>query len=231
MSQKRFSRDGFHQLPNSESTLTMSNPNDATIDIPLANVKTNTGAAKGGMAAYGSGTFSEKNEKAGLFRRSAAGRRKKAKEQKTGKSGEYGEEDVLNQVGKLYNRILNFSVVTRYFLYVLPVALIIAIPIVIGATVAKTVHWGGVRILWIWTWVEMVWLSLWISKLFAKLLPSVFQFLCGVVSSGTRKYALVLESLEIPLSLSGWALAALATFFPVCILCDLCGQWLMTCSL
>lgn len=60
MSQKRFSRDGFRQLPESESTLTMSNPNDATIDIPLTNVKTNTGARKGDMAAYGSGTYSEK---------------------------------------------------------------------------------------------------------------------------------------------------------------------------
>ena len=220
MSQKRFSRDGFRQLPESESTLTMSNPNDATIDIPLTNVKTNTGARKGDMAAYGSGTYSEKNEKVGLFRRGAAGRRRRAKEQKN-KTGDDGEEDALNQMGKLYNKILNFSVVTRYFLYVLPVALIIAVPIIIGATVAKNARLGKVRILWIWTWVELVWLSLWISKLFAKLLPSLFQFLCGVVSSGTRKYALVLKSLEIPLSLSGWALAALATFFPVRAVCDL----------
>lgn len=220
MSQKRFSRDGFRQLPESESTLTMSNPNDATIDIPLTNVKTNTGARKGDMAAYGSGTYSEKNEKVGLFRRGAAGRRRRAKEQRN-KTGDDGEEDALNQMGKLYNKILHFSVVTRYFLYVLPVALIIAVPIIIGATVAKNARLGQVRILWIWTWVELVWLSLWISKLFAKLLPSVFQFLCGVVSSGTRKYALVLKSLEIPLSLSGWALAALATFFPVRAVCDL----------
>jgi hypothetical protein len=60
-----------------------------------------------------------------------------------------------------------------------------------------------------------VWLSLWVSKLAAKTLPFIFQFLCGIVSSGTRKYALVLKALEIPLSLAGWALASLATFIPV----------------
>ena len=213
MSQKRFSREGFHKLPNSESTLTMANPNDATIDIPLTNVTSKPGAGKGDMGTYGGGPYSEKNEKAGLFRRAAAGRRRKAKEQNRGHSRE--DEDALTEMGRLYNKILNFSVVTRYFLYVLPLALIIAVPIIIGATATKHRRIGDVRILWFFTWIEIVWLSLWVSKLAAKLLPHIFQFLCGVVSSGTRKYALVLKNLEIPLSLSGWALASLATFFPV----------------
>ena len=192
----------------------MANPNDATIDIPLTTVTSKTGASKGDMGTYGGGPYSEKNEKAGLFRRAAAGRRRKAKEQNRGHSGEE-EEDALTEMGRLYNKILNFSVVTRYFLYVLPLALIIAVPIIIGATAAHHRRIGKVRVLWLFTWIEIVWLSLWVSKLAAKLLPRVFQFLCGVVSSGTRKYALVLKNLEIPLSLSGWALASLATFFPV----------------
>ena len=43
----------------------------------------------------------------------------------------------------------------------------------------------------------------------------VFQVLAGVVSSGTRKYALVIRSLEIPLSLVGWSVTSLATFIPL----------------
>lgn len=121
----------------------------------------------------------------------------------------------MTQMGKIYNKILNFSIITRYFVYVLPLALLIAVPIVVGATAAEKSKLGGVRVVWIFTWVEIVWLSLWVSKVFAQFLPSVFQFLCGIVSSGTRKYALVLTSLEIPLSLAGWALASLATFIPV----------------
>jgi len=46
-------------------------------------------------------------------------------------------------------------------------------------------------------------------------LPKVFQILAGVVSSGTRKYALLIRSLELPLSLVGWSVTSLATFVPI----------------
>ncbi len=215
--QKRFSKEGFQQLPNS-STQNMINPNDATIDIPLTQVTTKTGARKMETSPSGYGSHSafsteQQNEKAGYFPQHVAGRRKVAKE--NGRRGAAGEEEVLTQMGKIYNKILNFSIITRYLVYVLPLALLFAVPIVVGATAAPKAEAGGVRIVWIFSWVEIVWLSLWASKLFAKFLPQIFQFLCGIVSSGTRKYALVIQSLETPLSLSGWALTSLATFMPV----------------
>ena len=219
MPDSKRSSKGFHQLTN-EGTPTMVNPNDATIDIPLEKVTTKTGVRR-------SDTFTsptsrgrqldvpeqQENEKAGFYQRHVAGRRKTA--EKTGHKGKDGEEDTLTHMGMIYNKILNFSIVTRYFLYVLPLAIIIAIPIMVGATAAQNARLGNVRIVWIFAWLECVWCSLWVSKLAAKLLPSVFQFLCGIVSSGTRKYAMVLQALEIYLSLSGWALASLATFVPV----------------
>ena len=218
MSQKRFSREGFQQLPNISSSNMTHNPNDATIDIPLTQVETSRsgGARKPQRSLSDPQTASQstmQNEKAGYFKRRAAGRRKAAKDRRHSDSD--SEEDTLTHMGEIYNKILNFSIVTRYFLYVLPLAILIAIPIIIGATVSKRASFGHVRIVWIFSWVEIVWLSLWASKLAAKVLPAVFQFLCGIVSSGTRKYALVLQNLEIPLSLAGWALAALATFVPV----------------
>lgn len=192
----------------------MGNPNDATIDIPLTSVTTKTGARKSDTNTFPVPQQNDPNEKAGLFHRRVAGRRKVEKKN-TKNINEDGEEDTLTQMGMIYDKILNFSVVTRYFLYVLPLAILIAIPIIIGAIVKEHNEIGGVRIVWLFTWVEIVWLSMWVSKLAAKSLPAVFQFLCGVVSSGTRKYALILKALEIPLSLSGWALAAMATFIPV----------------
>lgn len=77
--------------------------------------------------------------------------------QRTGKVGYDGEEDTVNTIGKMYKTIANFSVLTRYFLYVLPLALAIAAPIVIGATVAENAKIGGVRIVWFFVWVEIVW--------------------------------------------------------------------------
>lgn len=219
---RRFSREGFQQLPSSNPPR-IGNPNDATIDIPLTTVPTKTGARKSDNNppnALGINTeFSEQknNEKAGLFRRPVAGRRKAAKDSAGNKSDDE-EEGTLTHMGKVYHKILSFSIVTRYLLYVLPIASIIAVPIIIGATAAQNAKLGGVRIVWLFTWIEIVWLSLWVSKLAAISLPWVFQFLCGIVSSGTRKYALVLKALEIPLSLSGWALASMATFIPVRLL-------------
>jgi hypothetical protein len=203
----------------------MANPKDATIDIPLNKVPSKTGV-RSRSDTYISPTSRTRqptyptpppfqNEKAGFYTQHVAGRRHVA--EPTGKKGNDGEEDKLTQMGVIYNKILNFSVVTRYFLFVLPLATLIAVPIIIGATAAQNAAMGGVRIVWIFSWVECVWLSLWVSKLAAKSLPYIFQFLCGIVSSGTRKYALVLRALEIYLSLSGWALASLATFIPVCL--------------
>ncbi len=88
-------------------------------------------------------------------------------------------------------------------------------PIIIGAVAKQSATIGGVRIVWFFTWVEIVWLSLWGSKTVAHYLPFIFRVLAGTVSSGVRKYSLVIKALEIPLSLVGWAVSSLATFLPL----------------
>ena len=140
-----------------------------------------------------------------------AGRRKLVKVNSRGEH--YKEKDTqLTAMGRFYDKIVGFSVVTRYMVYVVPVAAILAIPIALGATTAKETRVAGMRLLWFFLWIELVWLSIWIAKLFAQFLPYMFVFLCGVVSPGTRKYALILRNVEIPLSLVGWAVATNATF-------------------
>ncbi|KAI9833149.1 MAG: hypothetical protein M1819_003771 [Sarea resinae] len=205
------------------------NPNDATIDIPLTNVTSRgtTGARKADRSPSPSGYVSQPDfqaasgsEKSGLFQRPGTGGRRKinklnSKGEPTGRVGTDGVEESLTQMGKIYTKVLNFSVFARYIVYILPLAIAIAIPIIVGATVAEHADIGGVRIVWVFTWIEIVWLSLWGSKVVSRLLPTLFQFLCGIVSSGTRKYALLIKSLEIPLSLCGWALVSLATFIPM----------------
>lgn len=63
-------------------------------------------------------------------------------------SGVDDEKDYITRAGRVYSAILNFSIVTRYFLYVLPFALLIAIPIIVGATAATDAKIGGVRLVW-----------------------------------------------------------------------------------
>ncbi|EXJ58171.1 hypothetical protein A1O7_05596 [Cladophialophora yegresii CBS 114405] len=218
---KKFSPDGFEPL-NPKTSPEMANPNDVTIDIPLTKVNTagsTTGARKPDATSPSTTQYDvgwnpdQMDEKQGHFHRGPGGRRRRLADQ--ARSNNDKDDGSLNAVGRFYRKVYNFSILTRYFIYVAPLALAIAVPIIIGATVAPRARIGGVKIVWFFTWLEVVWVSLWVSKMVAHYLPFLFQFICGVVSAGTRKYALMLSALEIPLSLVGWAVTSLATFVPI----------------
>jgi hypothetical protein len=158
-------------------------------------------------------------EKVALFENGGfAGRRRV---QGIGRSdSSLSQETSLNAMGRFYNKIISFSVVTRYLVYVVPVALLLAIPLVIlpftGDMDKDRVRLGGdgprSSLFWLFVWIEISWLSLWIGKVVAHTLPPIFMFFCGVISAGTRKYATVLRALEIPLSLFFWGLASWLAF-------------------
>ena len=203
--------------------------------IPLQQVRSNassTGARKANQS-LGSGFMDENkpdggNEKHGMFHR---GRRRAAKQDDEGaaRTTAPGSDDYsINAMGKLYYKIIGFSVVTRYLLYIIPVGLVLAVPlIVLPVTGNKDVQAGhgpcetrdgdttcapGPKLFNLFVWIECMWVSVWICKMVAHLLPSLFMFLVGFVSAGTRKYAEVIRALEIPLSLFFWALACFLIF-------------------
>lgn len=224
-------RMGFMPLNNGRSGST----GDA--DIPLTNVPTSgsTGARRQDMTAghedMSTTTISSQEKKSGLFHRKSSkkedadaagiiGRRKAVKTlQEQGKASTWGDEMGLNAMGRLYNKIIGFSTVTRYLVYVVPVAAILAVPLVV---IPVTGHYndtrvGGTgtsapRLFDLFLWIEVSWLCLWGGKIVAHLLPHVFMFFCGVVSSGTRKYATVIKNMEMPISLFFWALASWLVF-------------------
>ncbi|KAJ5143686.1 Mechanosensitive ion channel MscS [Penicillium bovifimosum] len=197
----------------------MSNPNDVTIDIPLT--ETTSRGQTGARKWAGSDEFNPRageKEPVVHHHHRGPGRRRRTDtgiNDRTGKPAESPEDGTLNRMGRIYQAVLNYSIVTRYLIYVLPVAILIAIPIIVGATAAPYAKIGGVHLYWFFTWIEIVWFSLWTSKIFARYIPYVFQFLCGIVSSGTRKYALILRALETPIALVLWAVISLVTFLPV----------------
>jgi hypothetical protein len=113
--------------------------------IPLTTVRStvsSTGARKQGEGTDTFGTqntFASEthNEKKGFFKRGPAGRRK-AKKNRPKRVNSEGEEISVNGLGRFYDKIINFSVVTRYFVYVAPVALMLAAPIIIFSTGGRT---------------------------------------------------------------------------------------------
>lgn len=169
-------------------------------------------------------------KKTGLFHRKSSkkdedaagviGRRKAVKTlQEQGKAGTWGEDMGLNAMGRIYYKIIGFSTVTRYLVYVVPVAIVLAVPLVV---IPITGHYNDTRVggsgldaprlFDLFLWIEVSWLCLWGGKIVAHLLPHVFMFFCGVVSSGTRKYATVIKNMEMPISLFFWALASWLVF-------------------
>jgi hypothetical protein len=122
-----------------------------------------------------------------------------------------GEKDTMNHLGKLYAKIMGFNVVTRNLVYILPLSIALAIPLIIFATIAPGARAGGVRLLGLFVWLQVMWWCLWLTKLIAQCLPYIFQLLCGFVSSGTRKYRLVIRALEIPIAFLLWIITCWAT--------------------
>jgi hypothetical protein len=184
-------------------------------DIPLRAIKSNA-SSTGSRRVNTEGM----DEKHALFDRAVggpAGRRRIQKDLKRAGSTGMSEEASLNAMGRLYNKIVSFSVVTRYLVYVVPVAVLLAVPIIVlpltGDKDRVSVGRGGRHSLFLlFVWIEISWLALWAGKLVSHFLPFIFMFFCGVISSGTRKYATVLRALEIPLSLFFWGLASWLSF-------------------
>ena len=189
-----------------------------------SNASANTGLRQGNPAHTTSFESQNENEKHGHhnpFHRHQ-GRRRRPEGQLSRQST--GEENKLNAMGRIYKKIVGFSVITRYMVYVLPVGLLLAVPlIVLPATghrsdipVGKEGKGDSVQhgppLFKVFLWVEIMWLSLWAAKIVAWFLPHLFLFFCGVVSMGTRKYSAVLSNLVLPFSFFFWALASYLTF-------------------
>lgn len=229
LAEKRLSSHRFQQLTDQN----MQNPNDVTIDIPLQSVSSRgqTGARSNNMnipaspsGGYSADTANQMGgEKGGFGAESPPSshgfghRRRRPIDENTGRSLDDPEDGTITRLGRFYNAVLNFSIITRYMIYVAPLAALIAIPIIVGATAAPDAKIGGVGLPWFFTWIEVVWVSLWVCKLVAKVIPFVFQFLCGIVSAGTRKYALILRNLELPITTVLWMIVSLVTFLPIMV--------------
>jgi hypothetical protein len=177
-----------------------------TTDIPLETVISHTPSQ--------SPSQNEKGDRQHMFTR---GRRKLAAiDERTGAplppSRGQEEKTALNRMGRIYNKILNWSIVTRYMIYVAPVALLLAIPIILSQTGTITGSIGGTNQKKFWIWIEIIWLSFWVMKIVAHFIPNIFEFLVGVVSPGVKKYVKLLRAVEKSLSFVLWMVVNQATF-------------------
>lgn len=169
----RHSHHGFQPL---NAISDNDNMADRTNDIPLQRVVSHTPSP----------TSEEKqSEKGNMFNGfSTRGRRQVARvDSRTGAplppqevAGQ--EKTALNKMGRIYTKILNYSIVTRYMIYVAPIALLLAIPIILSQTKVITGSIGNTdqRRFWIWIEISTYFLPI-ASRALADHLVSLAQFL------------------------------------------------------
>jgi len=85
----------------------------------------------------------------------AGGRRK---EEAANRARDDENETHLNEMGKIYEKILTYGTRTRYSIYILPVAIVLMISATqVSSDPRKDLKIGGVRGVWLFTWFEGVW--------------------------------------------------------------------------
>jgi hypothetical protein len=125
----------------------------------------------------------------------------------------------LTALGKAFSWVHNFSIVTRWFLYMTPVALILLIPILVGA-LKRTIDGqrlsvAGVDLEWFAIWWMIIWLTLWAGKLAAKLIPYIVGPIFSIFTNSYKKWRDLATALSVPLSLFFWWLGIYISFLPI----------------
>lgn len=206
----------------------MTGPIICEKSAPFANTKSHSSGNSLPTAIDSSECAIEQTENADQkefqeFQGRAAGRQRPRGVRRRGTN--FSEESVsINVLGRMYQNIVGFSVITRYLVYILPVAIIIAAPIlVLGLVGYNGIIMGtgkddegrlieGPHLFFFLIWVECMWVGLWLIKLFAWALPFLFKVFAGIVSASVRKYVIVLQNLVKPMSFTLWSLILWLTF-------------------
>lgn len=118
---------------------------------------------------------------------------------------------------RVFKQIHDSNWLIRYFMYIVPLVLIILIPLLIGGLVFKRATVGGVYLLWFCVWLEIVWLTLWGARIVAKSLPWPAGLVSSIFTNNSKKWRDMCKQLEIPATLFFWMLAVLISFLPIMI--------------
>ncbi|KAI0305411.1 hypothetical protein B0F90DRAFT_1808688 [Multifurca ochricompacta] len=100
---------------------------------------------------------------------------------------------------RLYQFLLNASIVTRWTLFIVPILIILWIPGVLSVTMSPKGEIWGVRLIWWSIWLTIFWCGM-------MLLPRIVRHTVGVVAVGARRYIDWLGALHRYVALFSWSL-------------------------
>nr|VWO97655.1 C6 zinc finger protein [Ganoderma boninense] len=120
-----------------------------------------------------------------------------------------------NKLAKLYNYLLNVSIVTRWILFIIPVLALLWIPGILGLTKFPDARIYGVKLLFWSIWLTVIWAGWWGALATMMILPKFLRNTFGVVIVGTRKYIDWLEVLHRYAAFFGWSLTIWISYNPL----------------
>lgn len=101
-------------------------------------------------------------------------------------------------------RLISRKVFQRYALYIVPIAIILAVPILVAFLRDGSNAIAGTDERRFWITVEVIWLSLWLCRLVAFVLPKVASTIHRDKSVRATTYNQLLQRLGTPISLVLW---------------------------
>ncbi|KAJ2925115.1 hypothetical protein H1R20_g11975, partial [Candolleomyces eurysporus] len=128
----------------------------------------------------------------------------------------YAEGDTpKNKVSKFYHFLLNVSIVTRWFLFIVPVLGILWIPGILGVTTFPNAKIWAVKLIWWSIWLTVLWGGWWAALAASRVVPAVVRATVGVLAVGTRRYIEWMQVLHRYIALFAWALVLWVTWVPL----------------
>ncbi|EAU91403.1 hypothetical protein CC1G_01892 [Coprinopsis cinerea okayama7 len=128
----------------------------------------------------------------------------------------YADGDMpKNKVSKFYHFLLNVSIVTRWFLFIVPILGILWVPGILGVTSFPNAKVWAVKLIWWSIWLTVLWAGWWAALAACRIIPAIIRATLGVVAVGTRRYIEWLSALHRYIALFVWTLVIWIAWTPL----------------
>lgn len=125
-------------------------------------------------------------------------------------------ENPTTKVAAFFKYVHGSSFIVRWFIYIVPIFLLLLIPVLMGALLplAQNATVGDVELLWFGVWLEIIWLTLWAGRLLAKCIPYPLGLVSSMFTNNAKKWRDLGKALEVPATIFFWWLGVLVSFLP-----------------
>lgn len=120
-----------------------------------------------------------------------------------------------NKFARLYNYLINVSIVTRWVLFIVPMMGLIWIPGILHFTSFPDATVWSVNLLWWTVWLSIVWGGWWSSLAGSLMLPGLLRASIGVVAVSSRRYIDWMAVLHRYVAVFAWTFAIWISWNPL----------------